>query len=170
MKLFEEFYEEKFIFKINTFSNSGATDYGISIILSDNNELSNNVFRPYKYDKLLFSKKCSDLNEIEFSEFEEHLKNEYKTYCIDFEQKNKEEKEFDNFISDNRSKLIDIIPFSFTDHYDVYHLNCTDIDILKQSGKNEINTISDYEKLSKHNKWHLIYMIVNQIDSIETWH
>lgn len=169
MKSFEEFYKEKYIFKIHTFSNSGSTDYGVSVILSVFNELSNNVFRPYKFDKLLFSKKGSDLSKIEFLEFNEFLKSEYQSYCNAFEKAKKEENEFNNFISENENKLIDIIPFSFTNHYDVYHLNCNDNEILKQSGKTEIKNITDYQKLDKSEKNYLIKMVVNQINSIETW-
>jgi hypothetical protein len=170
MKSFEDFYKEKYIFKIHTFSNSGATDYGVSIILSDYNELPNNVFRPYKFDKLLFSKKVADLSEIEFLEFSEFLKSEYKSFCTEIEKRINEETDFNNFISENENKLIDIIPFSFTDHYDVYYLNCIDEKIIKQSGKKAIKNIADYQKLDKSEKYYLIQMVVNQMNSIETWH
>lgn len=73
----------------------------------------------------------------------------------------KDIKTFEEFIEKHKEAVLKIIPFSFTNHYGVFYLNCTDKEILKMSGSKIINNIDEFNNLYQDDKVYLIIMIVN---------
>ena len=162
METFEEFISRAQIMKVHFFSNSGATDYGVSTYLAGGIKLG-------KHDKILFNKHFFEMTKEEREEYHDFLLGEYKSYLeckYKQEERAKKEKEF---IEKHKDAVLKIIPFSFTDHYDVYHLNCTDTEILEMSGSKMINTIEEFDELYQFERLYLTIMILNGATTIETW-
>lgn len=163
MKTFEEFIYNKEIIKIHRFSNSGVSDYGIELFLGGYSP------KMRKMDKILFRKYVTDLTPSEKEEYNEFILQEYQKECNYVRKQYERDQKEKEFIEKHKDAILKIIPFSFTDHYDVYHLNCTDTEILEMSGDNQIKTIEEFDDLSQHDKLYLIIMIENGATTIETW-
>ena len=162
METFEEFISRAQIMRVHFFSNSGATDYGVSTYLAGGIKLG-------KHDKILFNKHFFEMTKEEREEYNDFLLGEYKSYLeCEYKQEERAKKEKE-FIEKHKDAVLKIIPFSFTDHYDVYHLNCTDTEILEMSGSKMINTIEEFDELYQFERLYLTIMILNGATTIETW-
>ena len=162
MKTFEEFISTVEIMKVHQYSNSGATDYGVATYLAGEIKLG-------KSDKILFYKHFQDLTKEEREEYNDFLLQKYQSYCDWKKEQEERDQKKKEFIEKHKDAVLKIIPFSFTDHYEVFHLNCTDPEILKMSGSKQINTIEEFDDLYQDDKMHLIIMILNGATTIETW-
>ena len=162
MKTFEEFISRAQIMKVHFFSNSGATDYGVSTYLAGGIKLG-------KHDKILFNKHFLEMTKEEREEYHDFLLGEYKSYLeCEYKQEERAKKEKE-FIEKHKDAVLKIIPFSFTDHYETYYLNCTDPEILKMSGSKQINTIEEFDDLFPFERFYLTIMIENGDNTMETW-
>ena len=163
MKSFEDFYKEKYFFKLHTYSNSGYTDYGISYSMENSDK---NPYYVRGYDEILFVIKGSDLTYEQFRELKPFLNRQYKIYCRDIKEKEYYETHRINFFKQHEKKLIKMIPFWWQDHYDTFYIN----ENIEGSRKRFINNITDYNNIDEDAKYWLLYMVVNKLPSIETWH
>lgn len=164
METFEEFYKKCYFFKVHYFSNSGKTDYGVQTFVKDYDYVKIGF-----HDELLFHKRGDELSADEFNEFKEIIENYYDFYCKEFNIKQEEEEEIKSYIENNKQFLIEKIPFHYTDHYDVIYLNCEDEKILSNSGKKEIKSVEQLNKIDDDYLYCLIIMAVKNLESIENF-
>lgn len=76
-------------------------------------------------------------------------------------------KEVLEFIRIHKDKIVAKIPFTYVDHYDVIHINPTDLELYKGSSLKTIETYDDFEK--SYYADILAEMIVSNEDSANSW-
>jgi hypothetical protein len=152
----DKMFKNAIFYKIHEFSNSGKTDQGINIYINYN------PLKTPKFDKVVFKKKYSELSDNEFNDFKEIIKFRFLKMIYQKRKLNKES----IFLNKSLPKLKESIPFNFTDNYGTYYINCNDREVLKSSGKTEINKLSDFYDLNYSERYTLSYMIENNINQL----
>lgn len=65
----------------------------------------------------------------------------------------------------NFRRLLELkIPFTFIDHYEVYMINCTDKEVIRQSEITYVNKIQDVYNLHPHDRYVLKLMLQKNLE------